>query len=428
MKKIKYLSFLIFLFLTFKADVSAGTLSIWASASNVSVGQTVTISVKASNLAGTFDVTSSNQGVLAGGVNGSWLENNTYTYQFTAKSVGKATITATAINVGDFDTNGDFKGSKSVTLNIIEKKSSSSGGSTVTEKKEYSSDNTLSSLSVDGYELTPTFSKDTVEYRLTVDESVEKITVTAKANHEKASVNGAGEIQLAGGENTVEVKVIAENGNEKIYKIIVTVEDQHPIKVNIGKKEFTIVKKNNGLLDKLDYYEESIIKIDNQDVVAYTNAKTGVTLVLLKDKDNKIGYYIYHKEDNTYTEYHFITINGVALQLIDAPNFLEYYQKYAITIQEQAVDIYKIKKTHKVGLIYGTNLKTGNTSYYVYDQNEETLSKYFDEEVKVYKSEIDNLKKYLMIFMGIVSFLAIIFLIISIWHGKKKKKKILRVK
>ena len=157
-------------------------------------------------------------------------------------------------------------------------------------------------------------------------------------------------------------------------------------------------------------------------MIAYTNAKTKVTLVLLKDKDNKIGYYIYNKQNNTYQAYHFVTVQGVTLQLVDTNEKVEHYHKYKLELQGQTINFYKLKKSHKVGLIYGTNVKTGNTSYYIYDQNEETISKYYDDEIKIYQEETQQLKNYLMIFMGIVSFVAIIGIIISLIRSKKKKR------
>ena len=432
MKRIKYFLFLIFTFMMFQPEVSAGSLSIWGSASNVTVGSKVTISVNAKNLAGTFNVTSSNNSVLSGGVSGEWLENDTYTFSFTAKSVGSAIITVTAVDAADFDTDGGFSGSKSVTLNVVAKKPSSGGssyggtsgsGGTTADKKEYSSDNTLKSLSVEGYDFEPKFDKDTTEYRLTVDESVEKLKISATANHSKASVSGTGEINLSNGENTVEIKVIAENGNEKIYKLIVTVVDQNPIKVKVDDGIFTIVKKNNDLIKLLDYYEEVTVKIDEKDVVAYENVKTKVTLVLLKDNDNNIKYYIYDNQKNTYTRYRSITVQGVTLQLLDTDDKLENYTKSTLELQDEKITYYKIKGSHKVGLIYGTNVKNGNTGYYVYDQNEETLSKYYDEEVKLYIEDVKELKNYLMIFMGAIAFVSIVIIMISLQKSKKAKKK-----
>ena len=428
MKKIiKYFLFMIFTFLIFQPRVSAGSLSIWASASNVTVGSKVTISVNAKNIAGTFNVTSSNNSVLSGGVTGEWMEDDTYTFTFTAKSVGKATVTVLAVDAADFDTDGGFSGAKSVTLNVVAKKPSSSGnnsnsGGTTAEKKEYSSDNTLKSLSIEGYNLEPKFNKNTTEYKLIVDQSVEKIKVSATANHNKAKVSGTGEFNLSSGENTIAVKVVAENGNDKTYKIKVTVMDLNPIVVKVGDENLTIVKKNNNLIEPLEYYEEVTLNIEEQEVIAYENTKTNVTLVLLKDSNNKIGYYIFDKYKNTYIKYRYIVVNGVSLQLLDIDDCLEYYKKYTLELQEQKIDYYKIKGSHKVGLIYGTNVKTGNTGYYVYDKNEETLSKYYDEEVKVYQNEAEKIKGYLMVFLGIFAFIGIILLIISLKNSKSKSK------
>ena len=425
MKKIKYFLFLVLTFLMFKPNVSAGSLSIWASASNVTVGSKVTISVNVKNLAGTFNVTSSNNSVLSGGVTGEWLEDDTYTFSFTAKSTGKATITVLATDVADFDTDGAFSGAKSVTLNVVAKQKPSGGsssGGTTADKKEYSSDNTLKSLSIEDYEFEPTFDKNTTEYKLTVDQSIEKVKVTATANHAKASVSGTGEINLSSGENTIEIKVTAENGNEKTYKIIITVEDLNPIKVMVAKDEFTIVRKNNNLIEPLADYEEITLNLNEQEIVAYENTKTNVTLVLLKDKDNNIEYYVFNKFKNSYTKYHSISVGGVTLQLLAPDYTLKHYKKYSLELQEEKIDYYKVKESHKVGLIYGTNLKTGHTGYYVYDKNEETLSKYYDEEVKLYQEELKKMKSYLMICVGVVSLVSIISIIISIKKSKKKRK------
>lgn len=433
-KRIKYILLVMLTFLIFKPEVNAGSLSIWANASNIEVGSKVTVSVNAKNVAGTFNVTSSNNSVLSGGVTGEWMESDTYTYTFTAKSVGKATITVLAVDVADFDTNGGFTGAKSVTLNVVAKKTSPSGGSTggtgtkpstggtTADKKEYSSDNTLKSLSIEGYDIEPKFNKDTTEYKVTVDQKIEKINVKAEANHNKASIKGCGEINLSSGENTIEIKVTAENGNDKIYKIIVNVTDLNPIKVKVGSNEYTIVKKNNNLIEKLDYYEEVVLNIEEQEVVAYENTKTNVTLVLLKDKDNKIKYYIFDKYKNTYIEYNYISVGGITLQLLDSNEELKNYKRYDLELQDKKIDYYKIKGSHKVGLIYGTNVKNGNTGYYVYDKNEETLSKYYDEEINIYKEMSQKYKSYLMFTLGGIALISILLIIKSIQNSKNKRK------
>lgn len=426
-KRIKYILCVMFTFFIAKTNVFAGSLSIWSGAKEVTVGQTVTVSVNANNLAGTFNVSSSNNEILAGGESGKWLDNDTYTYTFTAKSAGTATITASSLDVADYDRNAKFSGSKSVSIVVKNKSTSSSGGSsnsnkggTTADKKEYDANNNLKSLTIDGQSIEPAFNKDTTEYKLSLDQSIEKINIQASAESGKASVSGTGEKTLSQGENTIEVKVTAENGNEKVYKIIVTVEDKHPIFTKIGKNTYTVVKKNNNLINKLENYEEVTIKIDAQDVIAYKNNKTNVLLVILKDKENKLAYYTYNEQTKKYEEYHYIKVGNITLQILPSTT-PEKYLKDTLKIQNQTIDYYKISKKNKIGLIYGTNIKTGNTGYYVYDTEEETLSRYYNPEVKLYQKELKQLKEYTMIVIGIIAFLSIIVIIFSLKKGKKKK-------
>ena len=357
--------------------------------------------------------------------------SKSYTISWKASKIGTYTCQVTGLEVGTLESqawptvNVSSKTIKVIgsTSNKPSSNGSSNQGGTTADKKEYSSDNNLKSLEVEGQNITPEFHADTTEYKLTLDQSIEKININATANHEKATISGTGEKKLSPGENTIEVKVTAENGNEKIYKIIVTIEDLNPIKVKIGKKEYTVIKKNNDLLEKLEHYEEKTITIEEQEVIAYENKQTKVTLVILKNENNEHAYYVYNEKTKTYEEYHYITVGNITLQLLEAPETLENYQKKQITIQEETVNIYKIEVAHKVGLIYGTNVKTGNTSYYVYDQNEDTLSKYYDDEVKLYKEELKETKSYIMLLMGIVAFIGMILIVVSIVQEKKRRRK-----
>jgi hypothetical protein len=87
-----------------------------------------------------------------------------------------------------------------------------------------SSDAALGSLSVSAGFLSPAFSADVAAYTVTVANGVESITVSARAADDKATVsNGAasGFPLSVGSDNTIPVKVTAENGGEKIYAIVV---------------------------------------------------------------------------------------------------------------------------------------------------------------------------------------------------------------
>jgi hypothetical protein len=92
-------------------------------------------------------------------------------------------------------------------------------------------DATLKTLAVDTGRLSPAFSASHFDYRVTVRNAVETITVTAAANSGKSSVSGAGTKALAGGSgNTITLTVRAENGDSKTYTVTVTRLDSTTVK------------------------------------------------------------------------------------------------------------------------------------------------------------------------------------------------------
>ena len=92
-----------------------------------------------------------------------------------------------------------------------------------------SPNNKLSSLSAEGYSLTPSFGKDTESYNLIVNTSVSSIQVNAAAADSKASVSGAGSIPLNGSTTDIAITVTAENGSARTYTIHVVKQDGGPV-------------------------------------------------------------------------------------------------------------------------------------------------------------------------------------------------------
>lgn len=85
--------------------------------------------------------------------------------------------------------------------------------------------NKLSSLSVDGYQLTPTFSMDTQSYSMIVDGSVSSVNINASAIDSGAKLTGTGSTSLNVGSNEISITVRAANGSERVYKINITRRD-----------------------------------------------------------------------------------------------------------------------------------------------------------------------------------------------------------
>ena len=82
--------------------------------------------------------------------------------------------------------------------------------------------NTLDSITVSGCTLDPVFNSATTEYSCTVKNNISSVTVNATATSSKSKVRGLGTKDLAVGKNTLPIRVIAEDGSEKIYNVNVT--------------------------------------------------------------------------------------------------------------------------------------------------------------------------------------------------------------
>ncbi len=93
----------------------------------------------------------------------------------------------------------------------------------------------LASLSVKGYELTPDFDTETLEYMLVVPPTVNSIAVEAVPMDSTAVIAGAGELTVNSGTNVYEIKVTAGNGTVRVYKLTVAKEGSE----NFGELTFT---------------------------------------------------------------------------------------------------------------------------------------------------------------------------------------------
>ncbi len=87
---------------------------------------------------------------------------------------------------------------------------------------ENNNNNYLKSLSVKGQKLSPTFSTYTQDYKLTVDNSVSSIKVSAATSDSGAKVSGTGTKSLKVGKNTIKLTVTAPSGVKRVYTLAVT--------------------------------------------------------------------------------------------------------------------------------------------------------------------------------------------------------------
>lgn len=107
--------------------------------------------------------------------------------------------------------------------------------------------NMLAGLSVEGFVMTPTFNRDTLEYNLIVDPTVSNIKVSASALNSASSVSGTGTIALQSGNNDIKISVTAQNGTVRDYILHVVRQNNGPTYTSgVGNSSSDSMPSNPG--------------------------------------------------------------------------------------------------------------------------------------------------------------------------------------
>ena len=439
MKSIKKIIIFIFAFILWTNNVSATSLSIKSSASSITKGRSITITSLISADSGIYTTTGTVK-CTGAGVNSSVdlsyedlnTANKSKSFSLTIKPTTSGTITCSSSNVRirELAQEKEYQLSdKSISITVKEP--------AVIPPKEYSKNNYLKSLSVEGYDIS--FDKDTLEYSIEVGNEVEKVKINAQTEDSKASVSGTGEREVSEGNNKLEVRVEAENGNVKTYVINVIVKELDPINVKIGSEEYTVIRKED-VLTVLPNYQKTTVNIDGEDVLAYYNEITKFTIVGLKDSKGFANYYIY--DNGEYTLYKEYTFNGITLYLTGKDVNIDNYDETTFNYNNDKLNAYKlsdnslIKKTYALDvdelknyyLFYAINVNTGEENLYKYDPLEGTVQRYDSSIINlldVYKENADRNFILFIIASSLLVLIAIIkFIMIIINKNKDKSLKI----
>ncbi len=442
-KTISYLSIFLLIFISFANNVLAADFGISLTSNTVTVGNTVTLKIdgSSSKLTGRFNVSSSNPGVASLSGSNVWVEKSVESIVITAKSAGTAVITVSPTDgISDENANEPKLQARSITITVNAKQtvpsnntgSSGGGGSTYIAPKTKSSNNFLSSLTIDGLSLNEEFDKEKLEYTLTIPAETEKVKVNAQLADSNSKVVGTGEVKVSTGLNTLEIVVTAENGSKRTYVIKATVEELSPIDVKIDNEKYTVIRKRSELPKISEYNIEKDITINDNIIEGYYNEKLGYDLVGLKDLKGNINYYIY--KNGKYSLYKEHTFNGTTLQILDKKidgykqvEFL--YDNDKITsYQEVKMDI--IKNTYALDnnditgnqfyLFYARNVETGKENLYQYDAVEKTVQRYNTNVLEMYKNNSDTYYRWLLV--SLIVILVLFILLIALLFKKTKKQ------
>lgn len=426
MKRLKYLLSLGLLFFLGISFVDAASFSIKANKSTVVVGNTVTITVSVSGSdafgweyclnydTSVFSLSSANSdtGGKCVKTGSSMTGYKTVNFKLKAKKSGSSKFYLSGAAIYDDD------------LKVI---TSSANSITVKAKTQeeieasYSTNANLSSLKIDGYELSPDFNKDTLKYYLEVENDVEKITIRAGKEDSSASLSGTGEKELTEGVNKFSIVVTAEKGNKKTYVIEVNRKELNPIFVEVDGDEYTLVRKAE-VIEAPTYYAATEIEIDGEVIPALKSEITGYVLVGLKDEAGDIKLYSYDELAGTYKLYKQIGSDGYVIIPIETSEIVDDYDKLKkMTINNTEVDVYRSDNDSSFVLLYGMNASTGDTNWYRYDTLDETFQRYEKREVEVEEESMDLYFILTIVFAGVSALTIIIMIVLMVMNSKLKK-------
>lgn len=147
------------------------------------------------------------------------------------------------------------------------------------EMENKSSNNYLESLKVEGHEFT--FNKQTINYDIG---EVEEKTINIKAilEDEKATVNGAGKVELKEGENDIRVDVISESGTTRTYHIKAVYKSNNKTE-DVNSNVIT----NNEVNAETKINDEEQIKEDNNILILVGTVAVIIIIVFLAIKQKK---------------------------------------------------------------------------------------------------------------------------------------------
>ena len=142
----------------------------------------------------------------------------------------------------------------------------------------------LSSLSIEGLKLTPSFSTNIYEYKATLtDKTIEKLKINATSSLEDAKIEIIGADNIKDGENVITIIVTSADGEETVtYQIIVNKTEETVAKLNTTQNN----NSNQGIIIALIVFIVILVAI--------------LVYIIIKKRQNSKPVRIY--EDGDYNE------------------------------------------------------------------------------------------------------------------------------
>ena len=263
--------------------------------------------------------------------------------------------------------------------------------------------------------LTPKFDANVTNYAISVPYTTTSLSLSATAQDKGAKVAVSGKNALSVGSNTQVITVTAPNGTTKQYTVVInrspnqttttttttttarqpigsttteststttttTVPDEDPLEVAVDGVLMTITDTQTDTpLPK--GFSWTHITINNLSVTAAVNETTNMTLVHLTNAlDGTAGFYLYDETDSTFAVYCPLEVSGGEYVLLEMPAGLLLPTgavKSVHTFGTTERDVFTFEDTalSDVLLVYATS-PTGKTGLYCYDVTDGSMQLY----------------------------------------------------
>lgn len=426
---------------------SALSLSASAGQNTVSVGDTISVTFRASDdaMRWIYNVSYSDNLTLVSGstsVSGSdaYGDSRSNTLIFRANAAGDATVSASkeyGLVSTDFS---EENANASTSFKIVAASAPSDGyhheeytnndndtdsSSDKDKETDKSSNSALASLSVDQGKLTPSFDPEITEYKLSLPVKTEKVTLTATPSDSTAKVTGAGEIAVKPGENKISIVVTAENGDSTTYTVNAVVAQMPTVFLTYNDKKLGVVNEVEDVTAPAGF-TATTVSYQGNNIPAWVNDKKTVTLLYLMDDQNNSTFYAYTPEDGVIGPYLPLEIDGKTYTYTGVPEKQRHIPGLVFGTVEafgQTLDgfRYEDEALGEFCVLYLMD-SDGNYGYYTYDSQNQTLQRFSGA---VYTSQDTGLTVpwlYAYIAGGVAAAMLLTIIILAAVSAKRKKK------
>lgn len=454
----KWFTIIIFglMLILWNKNVEAASFKITSSVSQVGSNGTFNVSI-GGDCIGRVNLSATN-GTLS--TNSVWVEQDYKTVSVKAGNSGTVTITATpAVGFSDADANEYKPGSRSTKVSIIAPSSSTPSEKPTTQQpntskpstqpnnssknpqnnatqkpntqekiEEKSSNNLLSSLTISVGTLEPAFDSNISEYNIALPSDTQTISINAEATDSKSRIEGLGEAKLEVGDNTVAIKVIAEDDSEKIYTIKVYVDETPQVYLKYRDKEVGVIR-NLKEVSILEGFNQKEHKIGEYTISIFDNKHFSIIYGIDTEK-NKNFYIIDTEKNECINKIIPMTIDNRKFYILDTYKEKEGFEISTITIEEKEIEGYKFKNGFEDYYLLNTINNEGEIREYLYETKEKTLQLYSNGAPVTYNQYEEIIKEintkniiiYALIIVFAIYTICLVFLFLKLRKGKSDEK------